>query len=192
MNLNFIKFSRSKVILNSNFAAHRWRYKHGFFRYTHCLPDRCLKQAFCLDAFTAPWNPKSADFSGFCLEFWVFSWVFIHFLMFWFLFLLFLHKNVQKFTKKCRLFRIWAWVFSYFLEFWVFSPWVFLPKAKNQACQACFWPFFRHLGSNYMPNSWVFCLSFEFFSLEFFCRKPKIKPELKQWKQNQIKDKWNR
>ena len=42
MSLNFIKFSRLNVILNSNFAAHRWRYKHGFFRYTDCLPDRCL------------------------------------------------------------------------------------------------------------------------------------------------------
>ena len=45
MRLNFIKFSRLNVILNSNFAAHRWRYKHGFFHHTHCLPDRCLRES---------------------------------------------------------------------------------------------------------------------------------------------------
>ena len=44
MRLNFIKFSRLNVIVNSNFAAHRWRCKHGFFHRTHCLPDRCLKK----------------------------------------------------------------------------------------------------------------------------------------------------
>ena len=42
-----------------------------------------------------------------------------------------------------------------------------------------FWPFFRHVGDAKMPNSWVFGLSFEFFSwvlsfflsfsVEFFC-----------------------
>ena len=42
-----------------------------------------LSQAYCLDTFPAPWNPKSADFLSFFLEFlsfflsfWVFSWVY--------------------------------------------------------------------------------------------------------------------
>ena len=48
-----------------------------------------LMTGFFLDAFPAPWNPKSADFSSFHLEFWVFSlsfeffsWVLTDFFMF--------------------------------------------------------------------------------------------------------------
>ena len=55
MRLNFIKFSRLNVILNSNFAAHRWRYKHGFFRYTNCLPDRCLISICGFTSDTSLW-----------------------------------------------------------------------------------------------------------------------------------------
>ena len=137
-----------------------------------------IKQAFCLDAFPAPWNPKSADFFSFYLERLVFSWVLIDFLMFCFLIFRFLNKNLQIFTKKVPTFlglslsfQLLPWVLRFSL------PWVFFYERPNKKPVLCnrrvanwqwkmLWLKYTYLPGNQVSRCW-YDGGFDCWNLQF-------------------------